>query len=141
MPSLAQIRLPAPVDLFWTTENYHDFHNNGGDIAALNKAVFDNLKAGGIFFVEDHSAAKGAGLAATSTLHRMDEDVAKAELQAAGFRLDGESNLLRNPADNRVGRNAELGSFRFRPVRAAHAQAWAEFVASGSLPPPLARGR
>jgi predicted methyltransferase len=103
--------LPEKADLFWTTENYHDFHNNGGDIAALDKAVFNNLKPGGIFYVEDHSAAPGAGLAATSQVHRMDEAVAKSELTAAGFRLDGEGDLLHNPADDRVGSNSESGHF------------------------------
>ena len=103
--------LPEKADLFWTTENYHDFHNNGGDIAALDKAVFNNLKPGGIFYVEDHSAAPGAGLAATSQFHRMDEDVAKTELTAAGFRIDGEGNLLRNPADNKAASNSETGHF------------------------------
>jgi predicted methyltransferase len=103
--------LPEKADLFWTTENYHDFHNNGGDIAALDKAVFNNLKPGGIFYVEDHSAAPGAGLAATSQFHRMDEAVAKSELTAAGFRLDGEGDLLHNPADDRAGSNSETGHF------------------------------
>jgi predicted methyltransferase len=109
--SMAAIKTPTPADLFWTTENYHDFHNNGGDIAGLNKAVFDALKPGGVFYVEDHSAAKGAGLAATASVHRMDEDVAKTELAAAGFRIDAETNLLRNPMDNKTGANAESGSF------------------------------
>ena len=78
--------LPEKADLFWTTENYHDFHNGPtADIAALDKAVFNNLKPGGTFYVEDHSAAPGAGLAATSQFHRMDEAVAKSELTAAGF--------------------------------------------------------
>ncbi|HVW72578.1 MAG TPA: hypothetical protein VHC39_02985 [Rhizomicrobium sp.] len=104
--------LPEKADLFWTTENYHDFHNGPtADIAALDKAVFNNLKPGGIFYVEDHSAAPGAGLAATSSVHRMDEDIAKSELTAAGFKLDGESNLLRNPADDRVKGNSEAGHF------------------------------
>jgi predicted methyltransferase len=103
--------LPEKADLFWTTENYHDFHNNGGDIAALDKAVFNNLKPGGIFYVEDHSAAPGAGLAATSQVHRMDEAVAKSELTAAGFRLDGEGDLLHNAADDRAGSNSESGHF------------------------------
>ncbi|HEY2010006.1 MAG TPA: hypothetical protein VGH23_13515 [Rhizomicrobium sp.] len=103
--------LPEKADLFWTTENYHDFHNNGGDIAALDKAVFNNLKPGGIFYVEDHSAAPGAGLAATSQVHRMDEAVAKSELTAAGFKLDGEGDLLHNPADDRAGSNSESGHF------------------------------
>ena len=103
--------LPEKADMFWTTENYHDFHNNGGDIAALDKAVFNNLKPGGIFYVEDHSAAPGAGLAATSQVHRMDEAVAKSELAAAGFKLDAEGDLLHNPADDRAGSNSESGHF------------------------------
>src|SRR3569833_869484 len=107
----ASMTLPEKADLFWTTENYHDFHNNGGDIAALDKAVFNNLKPGGIFYVEDHSAAPGAGLAATSQFHRMDAAVAKSELTAAGFKLDGEGDLLRNPADNKAASNSETGHF------------------------------
>ena len=103
--------LPEKADLFWTTENYHDFHNNGGDIAALDKSVFNNLKTGGIFYVEDHSAAPGAGLAATSQFHRMDEAVAKTELTAAGFKLDAEGDLLHNPADNKAASNSESGHF------------------------------
>lgn len=112
VPDLASITLPAKADLFWTTENYHDFHNGPtANIAGLDKAAFDNLKPGGIFYVEDHSAAPGAGLEATSKFHRMDEDVAKAELKAAGFKLAAESDLLRNPKDDRAGSNSESGHF------------------------------
>jgi predicted methyltransferase len=108
-PALA---LPEKADLFWTTENYHDFHNGPtADIATLNKVVFNNLKPGGIFYVEDHAAAPGAGLAATTQFHRMDEAVAKTELTAAGFRIDGEGQLLRNPADNKAASNSETGHF------------------------------
>jgi predicted methyltransferase len=108
----ASMKLPAKADLFWTTENYHDFHNGPtANPAGLNKAVFDNLKSGGIFYVEDHSAAPGAGLEATSKFHRMDEDVAKQELKAAGFTLAAESDLLRNPNDDRAGSNSESGHF------------------------------
>ena len=108
----AAMMLPEKVDLFWTTENYHDFHNGPtANIPGLNKAVFDNLKPGGIFYVEDHSAAPGAGLEAASKVHRMDEAVAKTELTAAGFKLDGEGDLLHNPADNKAAANAEAGHF------------------------------
>jgi predicted methyltransferase len=108
----ATMMLPEKADLFWTTENYHDFHNGPtADIAGLDKAVFNNLKPGGIFYVEDHSAAPGAGLAATSQYHRMDEAIARSELTAAGFRLDAEGDLLHNPADNRAGSNSEAGHF------------------------------
>ena len=81
------------------------------DITAVNAAVYKALKPGGIFYVEDHSAADGAGLEATTKFHRMDEAVAKSELAAGGFTLDAESNLLRNPSDNKVGSNGEAGHY------------------------------
>ena len=106
------ITLPEKADLFWTTENYHDFHNGPtANIAALDKSVFDNLKPRGIFYVEDHNAADGAGLEATSKFHRMDLAVAKSELTAAGFKVDAEGSALRNPADNRASSNSESGHF------------------------------
>ena len=49
--------LPAPVDLVWTTQNYHDIRQGR---ALLNKAVFAALKPGGTYFIVDHSAVKGA---------------------------------------------------------------------------------
>jgi predicted methyltransferase len=108
----AAMMLPEKADLFWTTENYHDFHNGPtANIPALDKAVFDNLKPGGIFYVEDHSAAPGAGLDATSKLHRMDEAVAKTELTTAGFKLDAEGDLLHNAKDDKTARNSEGGHF------------------------------
>ena len=108
MPNIA---LPEKVDMFWTTENYHDFHNGPtANIAALDKAVFDNLKPGGVFYVEDHSANPGAGLAATSSTHRMDPDLAKTELTTAGFKIV-ESDLLKNPKDDRSLENDKAGHY------------------------------
>jgi len=104
--------LPEKADVAWTTENYHDYHNGPtANVAGLNKSVFANLKAGGTFYVEDHSSAPGAGLEATSKLHRMDVAVAKTELTAAGFKVDGESDLLHNAADDRAKSNSEQGHF------------------------------
>lgn len=91
--------VPEPVDLVWTSENYHDLHNGpNADIAADNKAVFDALKPGGIFYVEDHSAP-GKGTTVTSTLHRIDPASAISEIEAAGFKLDAKSDHLANPDD------------------------------------------
>lgn len=92
----AATELPEPVDLVWTTENYHDLAN--GDIAAVNGWVFKALKPGGIYFVEDH-AAPGTGTSATSTLHRIDPAAVKEQVGAAGFTLEAESDLLHNPND------------------------------------------
>lgn len=92
----AATELPEPVDLVWTTENYHDLAN--GDIAAVNAWAFKALKPGGIYFVEDH-AAPGTGTSATSTLHRIDPAAVKEQVGAAGFTLEAESDLLHNPND------------------------------------------
>ncbi|MGH8181956.1 MAG: class I SAM-dependent methyltransferase [Steroidobacteraceae bacterium] len=94
---------PVPVDLVWLSDNYHDFHDPffaPADIAKINAAVFKALKPGGIYLVLDHAAAKGSGLRDTNTLHRIDEASVKAEVEAAGFQLVGESDVLRNPADD-----------------------------------------
>jgi predicted methyltransferase len=81
--------------------NYHDFVWLKADRAKMNKAVFAALKPGGYYDIVDHSAAKGSGLRDVETLHRIDEDAVKKEILAAGFKLDGESDVLRNPEDAR----------------------------------------
>lgn len=100
--------LPQPVDLVWTTENYHDLAN--GNIAGANAAVFAALRPGGIYFVEDHSAP-GTGTSATSTLHRIDPAAVIEQVTAAGFVLEAESALLHNPADPHTANPRELGGF------------------------------
>jgi predicted methyltransferase len=99
--------LPEKVDMVWTTDNYHDYHNAFKDMTNFNKAVFDALKPGGIFFVEDHAAAPGAGISVTSTLHRIEPIIVKQEVEAAGFKLVRESNVLRNTTDDHTTQNAE----------------------------------
>ena len=93
-------------DVVWTTENYHDFHNRL-DMAAFNKAMFNTLKPGGIFLVEDHAAAPGAGATVTGTLHRIEPATVQQEVTAAGFKLVRTSDVLANPADNHTSQNAE----------------------------------
>ena len=97
---LTNFTLPEPVDLAWTTENYHDMHNGPTpSFAGINEATFRALKPGGIYFVEDHSSAPGTGTTVTSTLHRIDPAAVIEEVTAAGFALDAQSDLLANPAD------------------------------------------
>lgn len=97
---LADFSLPAPVDLVWTSQNYHDLHNIPGmDLTAFNKRVFDALKPGGIYLVLDHAAAAGSGARDTSTLHRIDVDTVKQEVLAAGFVPAGSSDILHRADD------------------------------------------
>jgi len=91
------------VDLFFTAQNYHDLHNRKDlDVAAFDKAVFAALKPGGIFLVIDHAAPAGSGFQDTDTLHRIDEAAVKTEVESAGFKLVGESDILKNPDDPRT---------------------------------------
>jgi predicted methyltransferase len=97
---LASFKVPEPVDVVWTSENYHDFHNGPtANIAGLNAAAFAALKPGGFYYIEDHAAAAGTGTTATSTLHRIDPAAAISEVEAAGFKLDGQSKALANASD------------------------------------------
>jgi len=97
---MSHISVPAPVDMVWTSLNYHDLHNIPEvDIAAFNKQVFDALKPGGIFLIVDHASAPGAGARDTATLHRIDPNTVKREVTAAGFVLSATSDLLRRSDD------------------------------------------
>ncbi|PXV58754.1 Predicted methyltransferase [Dyella jiangningensis] len=97
------LKLPEPVDVIWTSQNYHDLHDpfmGKPDMATLDKQLFDALKPGGTLIVLDHAAAAGTGISNTDDLHRIDPAAVKSELTAAGFQFEGESDVLRNPADD-----------------------------------------
>ncbi len=100
--SITKLAAPAPVDLVFTAQNYHDLHNFPIDIGGFNKNVFNSLKPGGLYVVEDHSAPAGSGFSDTKTLHRIDAEAVKAEVMAAGFEFVGSSDALANPADPRT---------------------------------------
>jgi predicted methyltransferase len=61
-----QLSSPQPVDLVFTSQNYHDYPDKfmgKVDPAVLNKQVFDALKPGGLWVVIDHVAPAGSGMA------------------------------------------------------------------------------
>ena len=100
----------APLDVVWTSQNYHDVYgavsvfsvsgSTGPEQAAkLDAAAFEALKPGGVFMVVDHAAAPGSGGRDASTLHRIDPATVIAQAKAAGFELEGTSDVLRNPQD------------------------------------------
>jgi predicted methyltransferase len=96
----AELSLPRDVDLVWTSQNYHDFHNLPNvDVINIDKAVFNALKPGGIYLVLDHAAEAGSGLRDTSTLHRIDPQAVMTEVGSVGFKLVGMSEVVRNTSD------------------------------------------
>lgn len=106
-----QVVAPEPVDLVWTTQNYHDFKNvkSGDAAAATNQAAFAALKPGGVYLVGDHQGAPGSGATQTDTLHRIEDAVVIREVEAAGFKLEARGTMLRHPADDHTQKVFETG--------------------------------
>ena len=99
----AILSAPEKLDLVWTSQNYHDYPDEymgeDADPELLNKAVFDMLKPGGVYMIIDHRAADGRGMSDTEKLHRIDPAIVRRQVEQAGFRFAGESNVLANPND------------------------------------------
>jgi predicted methyltransferase len=114
-----------PADLFWTVQNYHDMANKGAGEAGLNAfnaAVFKLLKHGGTYVIIDHADAAGSGITGTETRHRIEAASVRRQVEAAGFRFVGASNVLANPADDHskgvfdpaIRGNTDQFAFKFR---------------------------
>lgn len=86
---------------------YHDYFfvpeqspSRTVDVADTLARIHRALKPGGMLGVVDHAAPAGSGSETGNTTHRIAPELVKAELLAAGFELEAESSLLRNPADD-----------------------------------------
>jgi predicted methyltransferase len=99
---LATLAAPAPVDLVFTSQNYHDLHNFPVDVVGFNKSILNSLKPGGLYVVLDHSAEAGSALRDTKSLHRIDAEAVKKEVTDAGFEFVGSGDILANAADPRT---------------------------------------
>ncbi len=93
---------PQPVDVVWTSLNYHDLHNKnfGVDVNVVNKQIFNSIKPGGYFIILDHAAADNAPADVTSTLHRIKTADVVKEVEAAGFKLVAEGDALHYASDD-----------------------------------------
>lgn len=103
--SFQALDLPDGLDLVLTVQNYHDLHLKpfpAGTAAKVNAEIFKSLKPGGVFLIVDHEGAAGAGLGVADSLHRIDKADVKREVEAAGFKLESESQLLDLPSDPRT---------------------------------------
>lgn len=90
--------LPDDLDAVFIRQNYHDLHvrfMGPADVPAFNKKVYAALKPGGVFIIIDHVAPAGMDeTAAVNRLHRINPADVRAEVEAAGFKFDGESAVL-----------------------------------------------
>jgi predicted methyltransferase len=102
-PPVNAMGLPkGALDAVFIRQNYHDLYDKfmgPADVPGFNKQVYDALKPGGVYVILDHDAP-GAPMTVTETLHRIDKARVIKDVEAAGFKLDGESKILANPADD-----------------------------------------
>lgn len=84
-------------DLYWESEK---FKIPRSDPAAFVKALYTMTKPGGIVGIIDHVGLPGDTRSVVDKVHRIDPETVKADFKAAGFVLEAESELLRNPADD-----------------------------------------
>jgi predicted methyltransferase len=109
------------ADIVFTFRNYHNFGADGR--AAMNAAVYDALKPGGIYAVVDHNRRHMEPDNAENR-RRLDPVLAIREIQAAGFELVDFSDLHYRPDDElryEVGRRTVTGNtdrftLKFRKV-------------------------
>ena len=122
------LKLPQPVDVVFTSQNYHDYNDKfmaPATVASLNKQVFAALKPGGTWVIVDHVAQSGSGMRDTDSLHRIDPAIVRKQVEAAGFVYVGESNVLRNPKDSHeatvfdksIRRYTDQFAYKFRKPR------------------------
>lgn len=98
----ASFAFDAPLDVVFMSQEYHDFTipRFGVDVDRMNARVFEALKPGGLYVLIDHEAAAGTGISVAGTLHRIEGAALRRQVEAAGFVFEGESPVLRNPADD-----------------------------------------
>jgi len=98
------------VDIVFTFRNYHNFAAEGR--AAMNRAVHDALKPGGIYAVVDHNR-RHMEADDNENRRRVDPVLAIKEIEAAGFEFVDFTDLHFRPDDElrfEVGRKTVTGN-------------------------------
>ncbi len=92
----------ASLDVVTMALIYHDVVLATADRTTMNADLFTALKPGGVLLITDHYATDGSGDTTIDDLHRIDAAMVRAEVEAAGFILDGQSDALSHPDDDRT---------------------------------------
>jgi predicted methyltransferase len=99
--------LPGKYDFMLINMDYHDVYWESAKYGIVKmdpdqwlKVIYDSMKPGAVVGVVDHVANPGDTRDTVQKLHRIDPNTVKADFKKAGFVLEAESNILRNPADD-----------------------------------------
>lgn len=97
---------PQSLDGALFVMGYHDFYHTSAGWDVSRDAVLAQLKTalkpGGYLLVVDHQAKAGSGHSAAQDLHRIEQQLVIDELNKAGFVLQQQSDVLRNPQDDHL---------------------------------------
>jgi predicted methyltransferase len=98
---------PGRFDFVLLSAVYHDVYYVDEarnwpriDGSRLLAELFASMKPGATLGLIDHAAAPGSPPETGGTLHRIDPAIVKRDFAAAGFVLEAESDVLRNPGDD-----------------------------------------
>lgn len=91
---------PGSADVVLTFRNVHNWTGWGTD-AAMFRGFYDVLKPGGVLGVEEHRAAAGKSLDEVKASGYLPVDYVVGLATAAGFVLEGSSEVNANPRDTR----------------------------------------
>jgi predicted methyltransferase len=99
--------LPGKYDFMLINLDYHDVYWESAKNGVVRmdpdqwlKVIYDSMKPGAVVGVIDHVANPGDTRETVEKYHRIDPNVVKADFKRAGFVLEAESDMLRNPADD-----------------------------------------
>lgn len=97
---------PASYDAAIFVLGFHDLYYVDVSWPAIDAmdflgSIYAGLKPGGRLGIVDHAAMAGAGLDVANSLHRIDPERILSNMEQAGFVLEAESMILRNPEDDR----------------------------------------
>jgi len=90
----------GPFDAAVTALNFHDIYHGAGPDAAVGvlSTIHGMLRDGGVLGIIDHAGNEGGE---NASLHRIEKARAIEAAEAAGFVVEGQSDLLANPEDDR----------------------------------------
>ena len=98
---LVPARADGQVDVAFLGNLLHDFYYRDGPDKAVSflRAIRAALKPGGVLGITDHVGIDGQN---NADLHRLEPDIARDLIEAAGFELAGQSSLFANPLDDHL---------------------------------------
>lgn len=84
-------------DLYFASEGWPAIDADG-----FLADIYASMKPGGLVGIVDHAATLGVSVEVANTLHRIDPLVIHHDMAQAGFVFEKESDVLRNPEDDRI---------------------------------------